>query len=99
MWELGWVVWACWKPRLGFYSSGGVLVAGVLSCVSAETRGFKLAPRGFCSLGVVLRGVTGSWNTWIRIGPENKVQLSTSAKHGFRFWGHPQVLVSDGNQA
>lgn len=99
VWELGWVVWACWKPRLGFYSSGGVLVAGVLSCVSGKTWGFKLAPGGFCSLGVVLRGVTGSWNTWIRIGPENKVKFSTCSKHGFWFQGHPQVLVSGGNQA
>ena len=31
-----------------------VLAADVLSCVSAETRGFKLAPRGFCSLDDVL---------------------------------------------
>ena len=32
-------------------------------------------------------------------GQKSKVQLSTSAKHGFWFQGHPQVLVSDGNQA
>lgn len=29
---------------------GKVLAADVLSCVSTETQGFKLAPRGFCSL-------------------------------------------------
>ncbi len=32
-------------------------------------------------------------------GQKSKVKLSTSAKHGFWFWGHPQVLISDGNQA
>jgi len=31
------------------------MAAGVLSGVSAETWGFKLAPRGFCSLDVVLQ--------------------------------------------
>ena len=78
---------------------GKVLAAGVLSCVSGETWCFEAYLGGFCSLGVVLRGVTGSWNTWIRIGPENKVKLSTCSKHGFWFRGHPQVLVSDENQA
>ena len=78
---------------------GKVLAAGVLSCVSGETWCFEASLGGFCSLGVVLRGVTGSWNTWIRIGPENKVQLSTSAKHGFWFRGYPRALVSDENHA
>ena len=78
---------------------GKVLAVDVLSCVSGETWCFEASLGGFCSLGVVLRGVTGSWNTWIRIGPENKVQLSTCSKHGFWFRGYPRALVSDENQA
>ena len=34
---------------------GAARIVSVLSCVSAETWGFTLAPRGFCSLDVVLQ--------------------------------------------
>ena len=35
---------------------GVARIASVLSCVSVKTRGFKLAPEGFCSLDIVLQG-------------------------------------------
>ena len=48
------------KPRLAFMQLRGyakaVLVVIVLSCISTETQGFKLALGGFCSLEEKLHG-------------------------------------------
>ena len=59
------------------------MVCYIVSCTSAELE-FQVAD---------IR------NNKRSMGRESEVQLSTSAKRGFRFRGHPKASVSDGNPA